>query len=77
LDEWRLVDAEFDATSGVEVAGVELIGGTNLGRGSRDRRRDSRQGHAVRAGAQVGPRGVSKGDVAGGRVHPEQRRVAR
>jgi hypothetical protein len=57
---WRLVDAELDAVwssmpwNGAEVAGVELIGGMDLGRGrsrwmerGRDRRRESEWGHTT------------------------------
>jgi hypothetical protein len=58
-DEWRLVDAELDA------AGVELAGGTKLGRGrgrwmerGHDGRREPGRGHAMRAGGARSPSGV-------------------
>jgi hypothetical protein len=56
---------------------VELIGGTDLGRGrvrqmehGHDGRRESGQGHTAggRAGARAGPRSTSGGDAAKGGV---------
>jgi hypothetical protein len=77
LNEWRLVDAKLDTVTkldGAVVADVELVSSTDLGRGrlmecDRDKRRESRQGHAACGAGQR--RGCRQGSVAEGGVRPE------